>query len=374
MAIHNIISLEKGRRYLVIGGLIAVAIIGIIAGLYLHSISDKPEANTQIAKAQIEKISGQAGGIGSSEYNEKIYKHDDEQAAAALKGGESYVPTPIGVKHPVVGKKETPPPPAPKLVKVKTAPVQKPKQDTTNYKRMLEDLEALDAKLASVISGTGQIVYQKDFSKEDAKEPEIQTTAGDKAKPIEPPPDLKPGDLLYAVIDTGVNSDVPSAVMATVAQGKYRNSRLLGGFQRHDERIVLAFTRAIIPSGASIQLEAYAIDPNTSEASVASSVDTHFFSRWGGLVASAFLEGLGSAKRYSGATSTMYGYGNNSSDQMVWGNYSPEDQAWIAAGKVGEKASKIFEKNFDRPPTVRLESGTPIGILIINVKVKGEVK
>lgn len=106
----------------------------------------------------------------------------------------------------------------------------------------------------------------------------------------------------------------------------------------------------------------------TSEASVASSVDTHFFSRWGGLVASAFLEGLGTAKRYSGAQSTIYGYGNDVTDQMVWNTYSVSDQAWIAAGKVGEKAGKIFERNFDRPPTVRLESGTPVGVLVMNVK------
>ena len=43
-------------------------------------------------------------------------------------------------------------------------------------------------------------------------------------------------------------------------------------------------------------------------------------------------------------------------------------RALIAAGKVGEKAGKIFEKNFERPPTVTLASGTPIGVLILNVK------
>lgn len=180
---------------------------------------------------------------------------------------------------------------------------------------------------------------------------------------------LKPGDLLYAIVDVGVNSDVPSAVLATVTSRLHTATRwLMGGFQRHDERLVLAFNRAVLPSGETVQLEAYAVDPSTSEASVASSVDTHFFSRWGGLVASAFLEGLGSAKRYSGAQSTIYGYGNDTTDQMVWNEYSVEDQAWIAAGKVGEKAGKIFEKGFDRPPTVRLESGTPVGVLILNVK------
>ena len=142
----------------------------------------------------------------------------------------------------------------------------------------------------------------------------------------------------------------------------------MGSFQRYDERLVLALNRAVLPTGETVQLEAYAVDPSTSEASVASSVNPHFFTRWRGLVASAFLEGLGTAKRYSGSQSTIYGYGNDVTDQMVWNTYSVEAQAWIAAGKVGEKAGKIFEKNFDRRPTVRLESGTPVGVLVMNVK------
>ena len=39
-----------------------------------------------------------------------------------------------------------------------------------------------------------------------------------------------------------------------------------------------------------------------------------------------------------------------------------------AFSREGEKAGKIFEKNFERPPTVYLESGTPVGVLVLNVK------
>ena len=236
-------------------------------------------------------------------------------------------------------------------------------------KRMMDDLATLDTKLSAVAVGEGRIVYLREFSEEaPAATPVAATPEAAQPAPPSKAMELKPGDLLYAIMDVGVNSDVPSAVLATVTSGAYRNARLMGGFQRHDERLVLAFNRAVLPSGETVQLEAYAVDPATSEASVASSVNTHFFSRWGGLVASAFLEGLGSAKRYSGAQSTIYGSGGDTTDQMVWNTYSVEDQAWIAAGKVGEKAGKIFEKGFDRPPTVRLESGAPVGVLVVNVK------
>ena len=365
----DITSTEKKRRFIVFCLLgLALASVVVFASFLLFA-PEKPSATASLATARTDAITGKAGGEGSEEYNQKLKEHDTRQANEALKTGESFVPTPVGQRKPVVGKKEDTPPAPPPVAPVRTAPVQTPRTDNTMLKRMMDDLAALDTKLSAVAVGEGKIVYLSDFSEEAAP------VAAPAEKPVvsasDTPPAvaLKPGDLLYAIVDVGVNSDVPSAVLATVTSGQYRNARLMGGFQRHDERLVLAFNRAVLPSGETVQLEAYAVDPSTSEASVASSVDTHFFSRWGGLVASAFLEGLGTAKRYSGAQSTIYGNSNGeNTDQMVWNTYSVEDQAWIAAGKVGEKAGKIFEKGFDRPPTVRLESGTPVGVLVLSVK------
>lgn len=365
----DITSTEKKRRFIVfcLLGLALVAIM-IFASSLLFA-PEKPSATASLTSARTDAISGKAGGEGSAEYNKKLGEHDARQANEALRAGESFVPTPVGQRKPMVGKKEDAPPAPPPVAPVRTVPTQAPRTDNTMLKRMMDDLAALDTRLSAVSAGEGKIVYLHDFSDRERTAPVEKATDTPQTANTSPLMEIKPGDLLYAIIDTGVNSDVPSAVLATIASGKYKNTRLLGAFQRHDERLVLAFNRAMLPSGESIQMEAYAVDPGTSEASVASSVDTHFFSRWGGLVASAFLEGLGSAKRYSGAQSTIYGNSNGeSTDQMVWNSYSPADQAWIAAGKVGERAGKIFEKGFDRPPTVRLESGTAVGVLVLNVK------
>lgn len=364
----DITSTEKKRRFILFCLLgLALAVVVVFASFLLFA-PEKPSATSSLTTSRADAISGKAGGEGSVEYNKKLREHDAQRADEALKSGESFVPTPVGQRKPVVGKKEDTPPPPP-VAPVRTAPIQTPRTDNTMLKRMMDDLATLDTRLAAASVGEGKIVYLRDFSEEKVPPAAPVAQASPSVASTPPKVEIKPGDLLYAIIDTGVNSDVPSAVLATIAAGKYKNARLMGGFQRHDERLVLAFNRAVLPTGETIQLEAYAVDPATSEASVASSVDTHFFSRWGGLVASAFLEGLGTAKRYSGAQSTIYGNSNSeSTDQMVWNTYSPADQAWIAAGKVGEKAGKIFEKGFDRPPTVRLESGTPVGILVLNVK------
>lgn len=369
----DISSTEKKRRFMMFCLLgLAVAAAILFASFVLFA-PEKPSATATMSTARSDAVSGQAGGQGSEEYNKKLEAHDAQQASAALQTGESFVPTPVGQRTSVVGKKpDTAPPAVPVVAPVRTAPVQAPRTDNSMLKRMLEDLAALDTRLAAASVGTGQIVYLRDFSA-DAREAAPVENVTPVSQATAPSLAIQPGDLLYAVIDTGVNSDVPSAVMATVVSGQYKDARLLGGFQRHDERLVLSFSRVVLPGGETAQLEAYAVDPSTSEASVASSVNTHFFSRWGGLVASAFLEGLGGAKRYSGAQSTIYGnmgggYNGETTDQMVWNTYSPADQAWIAAGKVGEKAGKIFERGFERPPTVYLESGTPVGVLVLNVK------
>ena len=363
-------STEKKRRFIMFALLgVALAAVIVVGSMMLFA-PKKPPASASLGTARTDAVKAQAGGEGSEEYNKKLEAHDQQKANAALTAGESFIPTPVGTKAPVVTRKQDTPPPPPPVTPPRVAPAQAPRTDNTLQKRMLEDLAALDAKLASVSLEQGKIVFTHDFSKDKPASAPAAITGGGE-QPSGTTLALKPGDLLYAVIDTGVNSDVPSAVMATVAAGKYKNARLLGKFQRFDERLVLTFSRVILPDGKDAQIEGYAVDPATSEASVATSVDTHFFSRWGGLVASAFLEGLSNAKKYSGSQSTIYGGMNGqTTDQMVWNTYSPADQAWIAAGKVGEKAGKIFEKNFERPPTVYLESGTAVGILVLNVKAR----
>ena len=366
----DITSTEKKRRFIMFCLFGAVIATGIIFASFLLFSPKKTPASAKLAPTSAESVKGQAGGEGSEEYNKKLEAHDQQKASAALAAGESYIPTPVGNKSSVVSKKQDTPPPPPAVAQVRTVPVQPQRTDNTFLKRMMEDLAALDTKLSSVAVGEGKVVYLQDPAKAVANQ--TVNAAVPSSSPVQAVLSLQAGDMLYAVIDTGVNSDVPSAVMATVASGKYRNARLLGKFQRFEERIVLGFSRIVLASGEELQLEAYAVDPSTSEASVSSSVDTHFFSRWGGLIASSFLEGLAEAKRFSGAQSTVYGGGlaGQTSDQMIWNTYSPTEQAWIAAGKVGTKASKIFEKNFDRPPTVYLESGTAVGVLVLNVKGK----
>lgn len=347
----------------VVGGVIALGVLG------LTGASETPPS--QLKAAPQDRIQGGSGGEGSPEYNARLEQLSAEQAELAARTGQSHIAPPIGQPRQLLTPaKQEAPAPAQQSTPVSPGlpkPARPAKTNEDLRKRILEQMSTMEARLAALTSSQGAIVYQYDFAaaekesqkrEETAQQPETQPT-------VIP---LQPGDMLYAVMETTVNSDVPSAVMATVSTGKLRKTRLIGKFQRVDERLVLTFTRAVLPNGSSVGVEAYAVDPETTEVSVASSVDTHFLERWGGLIAASFLEGFGEAKRYSGAESTVYGNYNGTSDQMIWNDYSLEDQAWIAAGKVGQRAGRVFEQGFNRPPTVRLASGCPIGVLVLNTK------
>lgn len=171
------------------------------------------------------------------------------------------------------------------------------------------------------------------------------------------------GEMLYAVLDVGANSDQPGTpVMARVVLGPWNGAKFIGGFTTGNEKLVLQFNRMIY-RGKTYTVSGYAIDPQTLTPGVSSSVDTHFLERWGGLIAASFLEGFGRAVERSGTTYNYGSYGGN--DTVAVPEYNLNEELWIAAGEVGKKASDIFANNFNRPPTVSLDPGTQVGILIL---------
>lgn len=185
---------------------------------------------------------------------------------------------------------------------------------------------------------------------------------------LTPTANILPGTMVYAIVDVGANSDDGSTpVVASIQNGKWAGAKLIGGFQRREEKLVIQFNKLVVKNkkdddGKVFSVSGYAINPDDYSPGMASSVDNHYLERWGGLIAASFLEGFGEAKSRSGS---RYVYGNDNNPGQVINDYDPADEAWIAFGKVGEKLSDKFEDKFDMPPTVRLDPGTAIGVLFL---------
>jgi uncharacterized protein YutE (UPF0331/DUF86 family) len=188
-----------------------------------------------------------------------------------------------------------------------------------------------------------------------------------------PAPMIKAGTILYAVLDTAVDSDyAESPVMATIVGGQYKGAKLLGSIKtaKAGQRVMLTFNLMTMndwPTGATIN--AYAIDPDSARSAMATSVDNHYMLRYGTLFASSFIQGMGQAVQDSGTTVTSdSGVVTQSTSSL-----NTQQEVLVALGQVGQNASAEVAKLQNTPPTVKIKAGMGIGILFMgNVSaVKG---
>lgn len=182
---------------------------------------------------------------------------------------------------------------------------------------------------------------------------------------------LRPGDLLHAVLQTAIDSDEPGPVRARVVGERFEGGILLGALEKlaapvgsRPERVLVRFRWLTLPAGATYALEAYAVDPATGRTALATEVDHHYGSRWGALIAASFLEGYGEAVANQHRIVTVGPLGNVVS---VPGDGIDDGQiAREALGTVGARLGDAVGQHFNRPNTIRVASGTGIGVLVVS--------
>lgn len=180
---------------------------------------------------------------------------------------------------------------------------------------------------------------------------------------------VKSGVIIYAVLNTELNSDQPGTpVMATIIQGKYKGAKLLGSFKRENDKLVIQFTSMSMASmNSSLKIKAYAIDPATAQNAMASNVNYHYLLRYGSLFAAAFLQGFGNyfsntSSDLCSGTSTCIITGDNSTDST---QQTTEKAIYSGLGQIGSNLSSSVKSNFNKSPTVILNKGTGMGILFM---------
>ena len=176
---------------------------------------------------------------------------------------------------------------------------------------------------------------------------------------------VKAGSVKFAILDTAINSDEQSPILATiVSTGDLKGAKLIGQFTRVDKRVLISFNKLSLPSlKNSIPINAVAIDPNTARTAVADRVNSHYLLRYGSLFGSAFLSGIAQALSQQGSTTV------SATDGSVTRTFPPlntTEKALVALGNVGTQYGAVLGQNFNTPPTVKVKSGASIGILLMN--------
>ena len=181
---------------------------------------------------------------------------------------------------------------------------------------------------------------------------------------------LQPGDILFAVLQTAIDSDEPGPVRAQVVGERFKDAILLGTLTAfppvagsRPERVQVAFNTLTTPDRHTYAIRAYAIDTESARTALATGVDHHTLERWGSLLASSFLEGYGQAVRNSNSISTVSAFG--SVVTVPKNGIDHGDIAREALGAVGQRMGSAVAENFQRPNTITVAAGTGIGVLMV---------
>ena len=174
------------------------------------------------------------------------------------------------------------------------------------------------------------------------------------------------GTILYATLETGINSDVAGVpVMAQIRRGKLKGARVIGNFKRSDDYVVLQFSSGTSPVGQPMKMNGVAVDVGTRMAGVADDVNNHYFQRYGALLGAAFLQGYGEIMRES---LRRVDYVQTAEGESTPVETTDDDNVKVVKGSlatVGAELANQLRKSADRPPTVTMYPGSEIGILVV---------
>ena len=347
--------------------ILAFMLAGVVLSYLYLALSPEDELSSSVTS--VPTSSGQSALVGGDQaterYNELLEQKNAEDLRAAQNSNDSFVPTPVFGEAEDIGVVEE--------ESVLPAPVrQEPVAVVSEVSAPATPAEhtELFAELFNSWNKIGQPgvqVYANSSGDEEGGTQEAvpanNVVASGEVVPVH---NLSPGDMLYAVSQLEVNSDYPnSPVLAEIISGEYRGARLLGSFQRFEDRLIVVFNQLILPNkGGVISLTAYGVDPDIPATHLASSVDHHFLSRWGWKVAAGLGEGLVASAR--GGAGTLI-ESNSLVSTVQQESFTTDEKYATVVGEVLDEFRGFADENFRRAPTVTLNpwpTGSPIGILI----------
>lgn len=179
---------------------------------------------------------------------------------------------------------------------------------------------------------------------------------------------IKAGTILFAVIDTAINSDEPGPILATiVGNNRLKGSKVIGEIKSSGpkaESLTLNFsTMNMNEYPNTFGIKAVAVDPETSRTSLATDVDRHYFLRYGTLLASTFLTGYSKVITNQGTTNTSATNGGTTTTTTP--TLSGKKEIFAALGDVGKGIGTAFAENVNRANTVTIDAGTSVGLLFL---------
>jgi type IV secretion system protein VirB10 len=171
---------------------------------------------------------------------------------------------------------------------------------------------------------------------------------------------LQAGNIIPASLITGIRSDLPGQITAQVTENVYdsptghfllipQGARLIGIYDSQvafgQSRVLLVWTRLIMPNGRSIMLERQPGADTAGYAGLEDDVDNH----WGALFKAAALStllGVGSELGSTTGTDVITALRRGSSDTL------------------NQTGQKVVQRNLNIQPTLTIRPGFPVRVIV----------
>ena len=172
---------------------------------------------------------------------------------------------------------------------------------------------------------------------------------------------VQAGSVIAAALITGLRSDLPSQITAQVTQNVYdsptgrillipQGAKLIGAYDSSvsfgQSRVLLAWTRLILPDGRSIALERQPGADAAGYAGLEDGVNNH----WGKLFKAALL-------------STMLSVGSEAGTSQSENNLAQALRAGAANG-FSQAGQQIVEHELNIQPTLTIRPGFPVRVIV----------
>ena len=388
------------RRLLILGGS-AVLVLGAAAAVVFTS-GAREQVSTLAKAPKVDPLPG--GPHTTPEYGRLALQHDQDLAARAASAGRSSVASMPGTAAAAAVPREqtplpvvradpprpttteagvTPPPPATMRQQVAQAQPAAQPGSPQQPQQGGSQPNPYHAAIAQVLAGWGSKAQVTEVV---LKPEDEQRAAGNGAGsgggqtlvqnaamqgPVPNAPRLgsrsggrvlmPAGRGVYARTVLAASSDQGGPVVVEALSGPVAGSRMTGGFERREDRLVVRLDSITLPDGQQQRIEALVIAPDSMETSVASNVDQHYASRFILPVAAAFVSGLGQAIAQSNTTSNLNPFGSVTGFSRL----NLGQQLGVGAGVAGAQLGDILREAAPKGPTVRLDANVNVGVVFL---------
>jgi len=170
------------------------------------------------------------------------------------------------------------------------------------------------------------------------------------------------GELIHAVLETAINSDLPGMVRAVISQPAYAylgekplipaGSRIIGqyssGLVMGQRRVMVIWNRVILPDGTAVQINSPEADSLGRAGQGADSVNTHFIARFGEATLLSIM----------GAGTSLTGVSND--DQFN----SASAYRMAVSQSFQQSASQSLQGTLPMQPTLHIYQGASINVFV----------